>query len=1394
MKNDSNHPDGKGDNLILNRLAGLAVLVAKTIAMLTLVLLLGTKYADACNYSYRNESGLWNFEVTELGSNPPYDYLPRMYLRYFPPPPCSDPNVLFEYSITTYFGTFQYMHAIPRDEAYNYVMGEMLKRMQACGGVGFFSNVNNNTCPIGYDNNIGPIRAGLDNTSMGSCPNGACLNSSVNYQSGNLFFSVDLFATRGVGPQVDFKLHYNSRDNTVGPLGRGWRHPYMTSVSSNAIGLGTLVEEDGRNSVFEASSTIVGLYVPMGQFGRGGANVTRYSDGSYRLLRKNGEQVFFDTAGRLARIVDRNGNAMTAGYTGSDLTTLTDATGRVTVLTYVDHKLTAVTDPAGHATTFGYDWQGNLETVTDPAGNIRRYAYDPSNRVQVKYDNRGNPVTYGYDAAGWLTSATDASNLPIAISHDPANFRSTLTARNGGTKTTVYDKILDMPLQVTDAEGNVTRYSYDVYRNLLASTDADNNVTRYTYDANGNRLTETDPLGRTTTFTYNGFGQVTSTTDPEGHRTVNEYDAAGNLKKITDAEGAVTTIDYDAQGKPTAMTAPGGKVSRYGYDSRGNVSSVTDPAGLTATFSYDLLGNLLTRTDANLATTTFAYDNLSRLVSVTDPLGRTTTYGYDPNGNRTTETDPLGHTTRHEYNAQDRLAATTDPLGHATRFDYGFGGCGSCGGGGDLLASITDPLGHATRFDHDLLGRRTRTTDPLGNAAWFDYDATGNLTDRTDPNGRTTSYAYDALSRATAQIDPADGITRFDFTPAGQTDNVVDANGHVTHYAYDNVGRLLQTLSPDTGTTAYGYHPDGTLATRTDANGIVTAYGYDNAARLTHIAFPDATQDVFFGYDSPQSAFGKGRLTSMTDPPGVTVYHYDALGRTTREEATILGVTYVTQYGYDNVGNLVSMIYPGGRTVSTAFDARHLPTGVTATVNAAQATVADSFAYDNAAQLRSFRMGNGLVQRYGYDAAGRLTSIEVPTITGLTYGFDPAGQIVSIFDNVVPAVSPGTEKQVDYTYTANRLTSLTEDNVASTVTHDAAGNTTFDGKRTFVYNQNQRLIEAWEAGTKRQENVYDGRGRRVIKRAGGVTTVFHYDQQNRLIAETDATGTTKVDYLWLGGAPLAQVRKAGSVESAYYYTTDQLGTPKAMTDNTQQVVWRVETDPFGNEIGNSIKTVENNLRFPGQYYDQETGLHQNYFRDYDPTLGRYIESDPIGLAGGINTYSYAANNPINLVDPDGMLPQVDGERWLGYVTDFFKDAPIVQMGKTIGADAAWIYGKITGDKAMVDEVSCSNEANKENNVELLANLFMLRGGVKSVGGGSNPFKGKTPTEIDIMFRNKGFDPRGPNPAAGEGGYVNPKTNRSFHIDPNNSFGEPPHVDVNRPRGYKGGLDKKKFFY
>jgi RHS repeat-associated protein len=160
----------------------------------------------------------------------------------------------------------------------------------------------------------------------------------------------------------------------------------------------------------------------------------------------------------------------------------------------------------------------------------------------------------------------------------------------------------------------------------------------------------------------------------------------------------------------------------------------------------------------------------------------------------------------------------------------------------------------------------------------------------------------------------------------------------------------------------------------------------------------------------------------------------------------------------------------------------------------------------------------------------------------------------------------------------------------------------------------------------------------------GNRTIFHYDENGRLLAETDGLGVVVKEFIWHGATPVAVVLPPTSTkpERIYYLHADQLNTPRAVVNNTNAVLWRWDPEPFGTALpnedvdGNGEKLVMN-LRYPGQYYDQETGLNYNNFRDYDSSIGRYVQSDPIGLAGGINTYSYTGGNPVNFVDPLGLF-------------------------------------------------------------------------------------------------------------------------------------------------------------
>jgi len=167
-----------------------------------------------------------------------------------------------------------------------------------------------------------------------------------------------------------------------------------------------------------------------------------------------------------------------------------------------------------------------------------------------------------------------------------------------------------------------------------------------------------------------------------------------------------------------------------------------------------------------------------------------------------------------------------------------------------------------------------------------------------------------------------------------------------------------------------------------------------------------------------------------------------------------------------------------------------------------------------------------------------------------------------------------------------------------------------------------------------QVSQYDGKGQRVVKNAAGAITLFIFDKDGRLIAEADGGGVVQRDYVYFGGRPVA-LATATEAPAVFYYHVDHLGSPQVLTNQLGTVVWAGDYGVFG-EVNLTTNVVESNLRFPGQYYDQETNLHYNYFRDYDPAIGRYITSDPIGLAGGINTYVYVENNPLNFIDSLGL--------------------------------------------------------------------------------------------------------------------------------------------------------------
>ena len=205
--------------------------------------------------------------------------------------------------------------------------------------------------------------------------------------------------------------------------------------------------------------------------------------------------------------------------------------------------------------------------------------------------------------------------------------------------------------------------------------------------------------------------------------------------------------------------------------------------------------------------------------------------------------------------------------------------------------------------------------------------------------------------------------------------------------------------------------------------------------------------------------------------------------------------------------------------------------------------------------------------------------------------------------------------------------------VSGPVSEDVRNSTnTYD----FTYTNNGRLASASLNGTQVGTYIDNGLGQRVAKTAYGVTNHYLFDRFGHLLAENDGMGTPIREYIWLDDLPVAMIDHTGASPVTYYIHTDQLGRPQKMTDASANLVWDAIFQPFG-EVYAVSGSASNFLMFPGQFYDGETQLSQNWHRDYDPTIGRYIQSDPIGLAGGINTYAYVGGNPMRFLDPRGLL-------------------------------------------------------------------------------------------------------------------------------------------------------------
>jgi RHS repeat-associated protein len=1025
--------------------------------------------------------------------------------------------------------------------------------------------------------------------------------------------------------------------------------------------------------------------------------------GGYLFTDEQDSVEAYNANGQLVSITARGGYQQTLTYTNGLVSSVSDSFGRTLTFQYNARGfLQSVTTPTG-LIQYSYNAAGTLVTVTYPDLSVRTYVYgeaQSSNLLTgVTDENNSAYATIGYDSSGratigsltggvWSSSVgyaapitptvTDAFGVTRTYSYSTVHGRPKLTSIAGGSCNTcgapasqTYDAVGFISSR-TDYNGNTTCYQNDPVRGLelfrvegfgpgaacpaglssyipaantlqrkistvwsptfripLSITEPNRTIS-FAPDTSGNVLTKTitdtsvtPNVARTWTYTYNSFGQVITAKGPR-----------------TDID---TTVTYNYYNCATGSQC-------------GQINTITNAQGQITTFNtYDANGNPLTITDANGVLTTLAYDARERLIS-RQVGSETIGYAYYPTGQLQTVTQPDGSTVQCTYNAAHQLTDVTDGIGN--HIHYTVDAMGNRTAESDFDPSSVLSRTHSQAFNTlNQLLKDVGAANTSGVTTNFGYDTDGNQTSVNAPLSRNSASQYDALNHLTQVTDPANGVTRFGYDANDNLTGVVDPRSLQTSYSYNGFGDLTQRVSPDSATSGQTYDSGGNVRTSTDARGAVASYSYDALNRLTTATYQiGGTTDQTINYSYDTGANGKGRMTGASDANHSMSWPYDALGRVTQESTTINQPTYPVAlgigYSYTN-GNLTSMSLPFFGPITYGYNSNHQVTSVTVS----GISVLSNVVYEPFGTVRGWTWGNGTTEVRLHNTDGNQSLIA--GIESVSIGYDNAYRIIGATNSTNSALSWA------YGYdNLDRLTSASKSGTALAWSYDANGNrlqqsgapttNALSTPATFTFNARGRMSSAAVGGTTTRY-VYNALGQMIEKNVGGAITLFVYDKAGHLLGEYDTNPQPIQETVWLGDIPVATIH--GNSGAVNYVHADQLGSPRMITrPSDNAILWRWDSDPFGtatpNQNPQNLGAFIYNLRLPGQYFNAETGLNYNYYRDYDAAAGRYRQSDPIGVSGGLNTYTYVRGNPVSLRDPLGWCPSNDQNSWQNNLLSF----------------------------------------------------------------------------------------------------------------------------------------------
>jgi RHS repeat-associated protein len=858
----------------------------------------------------------------------------------------------------------------------------------------------------------------------------------------------------------------------------------------------------------------------------------------------------------------------------------------------------------------------HLRTLNTLTGAVRyEFHYDNAGRLIRILDGNSKITTIERDGAGNPQAIISPVGQRTTVSLNPHGYLSSLTNSAGDTTRLTYssDGLLS---SLTDPKGNLYRFSYDTFGRLTRDEDPAGGFKTLSLVQNQDSSTTTlaSALRRSTTYLVerpSTGGILRVNIDPSGLQSATEIGIDGG-RRVTHADGSVTSL---IAGPDPRFGTQAPVAQNFNFTTPSGLTSIIQEAR-TATLASPLDLLKLSRSTNTLTINgrpyTRTFDAASMTITDRTPMGRQMASLLDGRGRvmeqRVAGLEPL----RFTYNPTGELVAVAQ-ASRSTLFGYDTQG---------RLATITDPLGHTIGFEYDAVGRVTRQVLPDGREVLSSYDANGNINSLTPPGRPSHAFTYTAIDLEESYIPPAVGV-----------------EPNSTRAAYNLDHQLIEMSRPD---------------------GTVIALGYDGAGRLSKVRFPHG--DLVFGYHPTT-----GNLSTITDPDG-GMLSYDHDGSLLTRETWSGIIAGNIQYTYDNNFRLTFQSINGDLSLPFYYDADSLLTRVGALdihrdaqnghiAGSTLDNVADVRTYNNFGELSSYRAtfsghdvfavqytrdqlgritqktemveGQSNAYSYTYDIGGRLTEVQRNGSTIVTYAYDsngnrlsdtrPDGTLTGTYDVQDRLLQYGS---ITYSHTANgELQRKTVSNQTTIYDYDSLGN-----------------LRAVSLPTgSRIEYIIDGRNRRVGKKINGVVVQgFLYDGDLTPALELDGNGQVSARFIYGTGRNVPDYMIKGGF--TYRIITDHLGSPRLVVDTTTgHVVQRMAYDAYGQVILDDNPGFQP-FGFAGGLYDPDTRLTRFGARDYDAETGRWTAKDPIRFAGGdTNLYGYVLNDPINWVDPTGLV-------------------------------------------------------------------------------------------------------------------------------------------------------------